>query len=256
MLTKGAQGALPQDDVLTWKRFTHYWSFETADSHNKGPVLPTFYNTSVVGMNRLFRRRSKTSRLHVTGLYGGIIRWPVDSPHKGPVTRKMFPFDDAIMNIPSPHKIANFCNTYVYSWRTSCAQQHIVTMITSLNIDVLHIIACASSLSRCLMIVLYFPPSYAYHDIHVCLHATFFKIVYTHCNKYRWKSNKRNEEYFIYFISHRSLFPHPYSPFKCPVDVSATRASATIAFNLIYWKPNLVHKGLIWPFSPGVDWFV
>ena len=24
-------------------------------------------------------------------------RWPVNSPHKGPVTRKMFPFDDVIM---------------------------------------------------------------------------------------------------------------------------------------------------------------
>ena len=30
-----------------------------------------------------------------------IHRWPVDSPHKGPVTRKMFPFDDVIMNTPS-----------------------------------------------------------------------------------------------------------------------------------------------------------
>ena len=27
----------------------------------------------------------------------GIHRWPVNSPHKGPVTRKMFPFDDVIM---------------------------------------------------------------------------------------------------------------------------------------------------------------
>ena len=26
-----------------------------------------------------------------------IHRWPVNSPHKGPVTRKIFPFDDAIM---------------------------------------------------------------------------------------------------------------------------------------------------------------
>ena len=25
-------------------------------------------------------------------------RWPVNSPHKGPVTRKIFPFDDVIMN--------------------------------------------------------------------------------------------------------------------------------------------------------------
>ena len=27
----------------------------------------------------------------------GIHRWPVNSPHKGPATRKMFPFDDVIM---------------------------------------------------------------------------------------------------------------------------------------------------------------
>ena len=27
----------------------------------------------------------------------GIHRWPVNSPHKGPVTRKMFPLDDVIM---------------------------------------------------------------------------------------------------------------------------------------------------------------
>ena len=27
----------------------------------------------------------------------GIHRWPVNSPHKGPVTQKMFPFDDVIM---------------------------------------------------------------------------------------------------------------------------------------------------------------
>ena len=28
----------------------------------------------------------------------GIHRWPVNSPHKGPVTRKMFSFDDVIMS--------------------------------------------------------------------------------------------------------------------------------------------------------------
>ena len=27
----------------------------------------------------------------------GIHRWPVNSPHKGPITRKMLPFDDVIM---------------------------------------------------------------------------------------------------------------------------------------------------------------
>ena len=48
--------------------------------------------------NRLFRRRSKkTSKLCVTGLCAGNHRGPVNSPHKWPVTRKMFPFDDIIM---------------------------------------------------------------------------------------------------------------------------------------------------------------
>ena len=48
-------------------------------------------------LNRLFRRRliKKTSKLRVSGLCVG--NSPVNSPHKWPVTRKMFPFDDVIM---------------------------------------------------------------------------------------------------------------------------------------------------------------
>ena len=43
-------------------------------------------------LNLLFRHRSNnTSELRVTGLCAR------NSPHKGPVTRKMFPFDDIIM---------------------------------------------------------------------------------------------------------------------------------------------------------------
>ena len=50
-------------------------------------------------LNRLFRRRSKkTSKLRVTGLCVGNSPGPVNSPHKGPVRRKMFPFDDVIMS--------------------------------------------------------------------------------------------------------------------------------------------------------------
>ena len=42
-------------------------------------------------LNRLFRRRSKKmSMFRVTGLCEGIHRWSVNSPHKWPVTRKMF----------------------------------------------------------------------------------------------------------------------------------------------------------------------
>ena len=52
-------------------------------------------------LNRLFRRRSKkTSKLRVTVLCAGNSPGPVNSRHKGPVTRKMFPFDDVIMWSP------------------------------------------------------------------------------------------------------------------------------------------------------------
>ena len=55
-------------------------------------------------VNRWFRCRSKnSSKLRVTGLCEG--NPPVDSHHKGPVTRKMLPIDDVIMgwewNLPA-----------------------------------------------------------------------------------------------------------------------------------------------------------
>ena len=58
-------------------------------------------------LNRLFRRRSKKiSKLRVTGLCAGNSPGPVNFPHKGPVTRKMFPFDNVIMQdqlvLPDP----------------------------------------------------------------------------------------------------------------------------------------------------------
>ena len=52
-------------------------------------------------LNRLFKRRSKkTPKLPDTGLCEGIHRSPVNSPHKGPVTWKMFSFDGIIMWFP------------------------------------------------------------------------------------------------------------------------------------------------------------
>ena len=51
----------------------------------------------------LNRRSKKTSKLRVTGLCVGNSPGPVNSPHKGPVTRKMFPFDDVIMGTERNH---------------------------------------------------------------------------------------------------------------------------------------------------------
>ena len=49
--------------------------------------------------NGLFRRRSKKHESSASlAFVRGIHRGPVNSPHKGPETRKMFPFDDVIMS--------------------------------------------------------------------------------------------------------------------------------------------------------------
>ena len=52
-------------------------------------VYPTVYSSA--GQ----RKHQSSASL---ALVRGIHRWPVNSPHKGPVTRKIFPFDDVIMD--------------------------------------------------------------------------------------------------------------------------------------------------------------
>ena len=51
----------------------------------------------------------------------GIRRWPVNSPHKGPGTRKMFPFDDVIIDAE-----LWWCFSLVLAW-TSCQTNSPVT---------------------------------------------------------------------------------------------------------------------------------
>ena len=47
----------------------------------------------------LFRRRLKKHQSSASlAFVRGIHRWPVNSPHKGPVTRKMFSLDDVILH--------------------------------------------------------------------------------------------------------------------------------------------------------------
>ena len=78
-------------------------------------------------LNHLFRRRSKkTSKLRVTGLCVGNSPGPVNSPHKGPVTRKMFPFDDVIM---TTHRHWIHINVY----RVSCGGVFNMLLVLSIT---------------------------------------------------------------------------------------------------------------------------
>ena len=54
--------------------------------------LTIVYSTVYSGADQR-KRQSSASLVFMRG----INRWPVNSPHKGPVTRKMLPFDDVIM---------------------------------------------------------------------------------------------------------------------------------------------------------------
>ena len=63
-----------------------------------GAMAPQFtsltivYSTVYPGADQR-KHQSSASLAFVMGIH----RWPVNSLHKGPVTRKMFPFDDVIM---------------------------------------------------------------------------------------------------------------------------------------------------------------
>ena len=52
------------------------------------------------------QHQSSASQAFVRGIY----RWQVDSPHKGPVTRKMFTFDDVIMVLACVTKLVPAVN--------------------------------------------------------------------------------------------------------------------------------------------------
>ena len=66
--------------------------------------LTIVYTTVYSGSDQR-KHRSSVSLAFVRGIH----RWPVNSPHKWPVTRKMFPFDDVIM------KGAEICGTDAFS---------------------------------------------------------------------------------------------------------------------------------------------
>ena len=86
-------------------------------------------------LNRLFRCRSKKHQSSVSlAFVRGIHRGPVNAPHKWPVTRKMFPFDDVIMKNKTQTK-AQILHI-ILSWEqySDVIMSAIASQITSLMI--------------------------------------------------------------------------------------------------------------------------
>ena len=67
----------------------------------------------------------------------GIHRFPVNSFHKGPVTRKMFPFDDVIME-------TNFCESLIEWWQYANKACHLKKGGTIFHAQICHSVLRAS----------------------------------------------------------------------------------------------------------------
>ena len=73
--------------------------------------LAIVYSTFFSGADQR-KQQSSASLVFVQGIH----RWPVNYSHKGPVTRKIFPFDDVIMHKVC-HKTTNIlCNPRKYDF--------------------------------------------------------------------------------------------------------------------------------------------
>ena len=116
--------------VLLWSSYPCFlWSLQwrhngrdSVSNHHPHPCLLNVYS----GADQR-KHQSSASLAFVRGIH----RWAVNSPHKWPVTRKMFPFDDVIMVASVPfgkgcEKIMNYQCTWNELWLTVFHPQTII----------------------------------------------------------------------------------------------------------------------------------
>ena len=78
--------------LTQWGRHCHYNDVIMSVMSSLITSLTIVYS-SVYSAADQWKHQSSASLAFVKGIH----RWPVNSPHKWPVTRKMFPFDDVII---------------------------------------------------------------------------------------------------------------------------------------------------------------
>ena len=96
-------GGLLVDVRVTWEVYATISREPGNLSHHSNVIICTMasqitsltivYSTVYSGADQR-KHQSSASLAFVRGIH----RWPVNSPHKGPVTRKIFPFDNVIMS--------------------------------------------------------------------------------------------------------------------------------------------------------------
>ena len=89
------------------KLFTHYYDVIMGTKASQTTSLAIVYSTVYSGADQR-KYQSSASLAFVRGIH----RWPVNSPHKWPVMRKMFPFDDVIIRVRKLYLLSRNVNTY------------------------------------------------------------------------------------------------------------------------------------------------
>ena len=86
------------NDLLPVWRLTHHDDVTMSGMASQITSLTIVYSTVYTGADQR-KHQSPASLAFVRGIHRG----PVNSPHKWPVTRKLFPFDDVIMHCPNQY---------------------------------------------------------------------------------------------------------------------------------------------------------
>ena len=105
------QGGMIYNRLHLYFEVFGYWIHSAQSSEKSQPFLPVHYNDVIMSAitsqitsltivystvySSLEQRKHQSSAS--LAFVQGIRRGPVNSPHKGPVTRKLFPFDDVIL---------------------------------------------------------------------------------------------------------------------------------------------------------------
>ena len=90
--------------ISTAVRFSiHYIDVTMGTMASQITSLAIVYSTVYYSGADQRKHQSSASLAFVWGIHRG----PVNSPHKGPVTRKMFPFDDVILSLILTHRDRN-----------------------------------------------------------------------------------------------------------------------------------------------------
>ena len=108
-------------DNISWdtKRHVHYSDVIMSAMSSQISGITSVYSTVYSSADKK-RHQSCASLAFVRG----IPHWPVNSTHKGPVTREMFPFDDVIMVL----KVSKFVHN-TFDTRASCMEQFVKVII-------------------------------------------------------------------------------------------------------------------------------